>query len=150
MTPQQNVIHNLLVQYLGKHCTLNPQIPSDVGCAEAASFLLKEAGISDGSAGIAGTEALLTWVESRPDLFQEIFIPEESALLISATGTGNGSVEGHTGFFGAFNVEYTDDWGIVSNDSNTGLLREQWSFAEWTKWYTQLGGITPRIFRILG
>lgn len=153
MTPEQTKIHDVLITYLGKHCTLNPQIPPDVSCAEAVSFLLKELGIEDGVQGIAGTNALLTWVVAQPHLFQEIYAPEESALLISATGTGNGLVEGHTGFFGGLGTQYPHDWGIVSNNSQTGLLGEQWSWntkpQSWTANYTQLGAITPRLFRIL-
>lgn len=149
MNPEQTKIHDVLVTWIGKRCTLNPQIPPDVSCAEAVSFLLKELGIEDGPTGIAGTAALLSWVESQPSLFKEVFEPEESALLISATGTGNGRVEGHTGFYGAFGLQYFLDWGIVSNNSQTGLLGEQWSWKEWTKNYTQAGGIPPRIFRIL-
>lgn len=146
----QDKIRSVLLANLGKHCTLNPQIPADVGCAEAVSYLLKQLGIVDGPEGIAGTAQLLSWVEGRTEHFTEIDSPEPGALIISATGTGNGSVEGHTGFFGGFGTQYAYDWGIVSNDSNTGLLREQWSFSEWNKWYTQQGGITPRIFRVLG
>lgn len=149
MTPQQTKIHDILLSCLDEHCTLNPQVPPDVGCAEAVSFLLAQMGILDGSEGIAGTLALLKWVESQPSLFQEIKEPEESALLISATSTGNGFVEGHTGFFGAFGIQYPNDWGIVSNNSNTGLLGEQWSWTAWTRNYTHLGAIPPRIFRIL-
>lgn len=149
MSPQQFKIHDVLITWIGKRCTLNPQIPPDVSCAEAVSFLLKELGIEDGSQGIAGTQTLLEWVVSQPQLFQEIYEPEESALLISATGTGNGSVEGHTGFYGAFNLQYPQDWGIVSNNSQTGLLGEQWSEKEWIKNYQQIGGIKPRRFRIM-
>lgn len=149
MNPQQTKIHDVLVTYMDKRCTLNPQIPPDVSCAEAVSFLLQQLGIDDGTGGIAGTESLLEWVLTQPQLFQQIDAPEESALLISATGTGNGLVEGHTGFFGVFNLQYPNDWGIVSNNSQTGLLGEQWSWSAWTKNYTQLGGIVPRMFRIL-
>lgn len=149
MNPEQTKIHDILLTYLGKRCTLNPQIPPDVSCAEAFSFILKELGIEDGATGIPGTAALLTWVASQPQLFEEIYEPEESAALISATGTGNGSVEGHCGYFGAFNLQYPDDWGIVSNNSQTGLLGEQWSWKEWTENYTQIGQIPPRMFRIL-
>lgn len=149
MTPEQTKIHDVLVQFLGKKCTLNPQIPPDVSCAEAVSFLLAQVGILDGAEGIAGTQTLLEWVLAQPTLFKEIYAPQESALLISATGTGNGTVEGHTGFFGGLGTQYTGDWGIVSNNSQTGLLGEQWSWSGWTKNYTQLGGIRPRIFEIL-
>lgn len=154
LTPMQVKIHGVLTEWLGRRCTLNAQIPPDVGCAEAVSFLLDKLGINDGLQGIAGTGALLAWVESHPTVFEEIEEPEESALLISATGTGNGTVEGHTGLFGGFGVQYPKDWGIVSNNGQLGVLGEQWSWEtspnSWTQWYTQVGGIRPRMFRVLG
>lgn len=148
-TPIQTKVNNLLLSFLGKRCTLNPQIPPEVSCAEAVSFLLKQLGIDTGPTGIPGTASLLAWVLANPATLQEVSAPEESALLISATGTGNGAVEGHTGFFGGFARQYPNDWGIVSNNSQTGLLGEQWSWAQWRKNYTVLGGIPPRIFRLL-
>lgn len=154
LTSRQVKIKGVLLKYMDKRCTLNPQVPPDVGCMEAVSFLWKELGIDTGSQGIAGTAAGLDFVLAHPAIFEEIFAPEPYAYIDSATGTGNGSVEGHTGHFGELGAMYPNDWGIVSNDSQTGLLREQWSWEtlpnSWTQWYTQKGGIKPRIFRIIG
>ncbi len=150
LSAMQIKIHEKLVYYIGKRCTLDASVPHEKGCAEAVSFLLAQLGIIDGVRGIAGTLPLLQWVEAHKDLFEEIQQAEESALIINATDTGNGSVEGHTGFFGAYDLYYPNDWAIVSNDSNTGLLREQWSLTEWDKWYVQRGGIKSRIFRVKG
>lgn len=152
LTLRQQQIQKVLLEYMGKRCTLNPQIPPDVGCMEAVSFLLKQIGIDDGVEGIAGTAQGLSFFELHPEIFTEIFEPEPFAILDSATGTGNGNVEGHVAFFGMFDLAYPNDWGIVSNDSQTGLLREQWSWNtlpnSWNAWYTQHGGITPRMFRV--
>lgn len=150
LTAKQIQINNLLIEYIGKRCTLNPSVPPEVSCAEAVSFLLQKLNINTGTQGIAGTATLLAFALAHPEIFLEIYSPEESALLISATGTGNGLVEGHAAFYGAFGRQYTGDWGIVSNNSQTGLLGEQWSEKEWVKNYQQLGGIPPRRFRVIG
>lgn len=99
--------------------------------------------------GIAGTSALQVYCLAHTELFEEIHAPEAGALLISASGGGNGALaHGHTGFFGAFNVAFPNDWGICSNNSDSGLFLELWNWSKWTAYYTQYGGIKPRIFRI--
>jgi hypothetical protein len=148
LTPEQLKIKKVIMEYLGEHITLNNTVPPEVGCAEAVSFILQKLNEVIASAGIAGTAALLNYCESLPLIYQEISTPEPFALLISATGTGNGTVEGHTGFFGVYNKMYVNDWGIVSNDSNTGILRELWSWSRWSAYYTQKGALPARIFRI--
>lgn len=147
----QDTIYQTLKANIGKHCTLDDTVPPDVGCAEAVSFILRAAGIPVPSKGIAGTYALLQYALQHPEHFVEIYIPEESVLLISATGTGNGKLSnGHTAFFGIFGKQFSGDWGLVSNDSQTGLLLEHWSWKAWNTYYTQYAGFTPRLFRIKG
>ena len=145
----QQIISTILLKYLGTRCTLDRSIPIEVQCAEAVSFLLAQMGINDGTKGIAGTAALLDWVLQNSWAFEEVHTPELGALLISATGTGNGLIEGHTGFFGGFGVMYPNDYGIVSNKSSNGLLSEHWNYTQWTAYYTVKGGIKPRMFRII-
>lgn len=129
--------------------TLDPSVPARVGCAECVSAILRLAGIAVPQRGIAGTSALLVYCLAHPEHFTEIHTPEQGALLISASGSGNGNLSnGHTGFFGAFGVAVPNDWGICSNDSQTGLFLELWTWAKWQVYYQQYGGMRPRIFRI--
>jgi len=44
---------------------------------------------------------------------------------------------------------YPGDFGIVSNDSNTGLLLELWDLARWRKFYGVQGGLPVAFFRAL-
>lgn len=131
---------------VGKHMTLNDSIPAEVGCAEAVSAVLSQIGVSDGPQGIAGTAALYQWLSANPK-FVSISLPEEGAVLVSPTGSGNGSVEGHTGIFGAFNTTYSNDWEILSNSSATGLFSRQWSWARWQAYYGVTGGLPLHMFR---
>jgi hypothetical protein len=147
MTPSQQQLAAIISHYLDTHVTLDNAVPASVGCAEAVSFILLKVGITIPFGGIASTLSLLQFME-KSDQFIELTEPEAYAVLVSATGTGNGTVEGHTGFFGVFGQTYVNDWPIVSNDSNTGLLRELWSWVKWTAHYTQSGGLPPRIFRV--
>lgn len=141
-------IYKMAAQSLGKHMTLNEAIPAEVGCAEAVSAVLALAGIYDGPKGIAGTATLHQWLANSP-LFSLVGsgIPQEGDIIISPTGAGNGSVEGHTGICGIYSQMYTNDWGILSNDSATGLFLECWSFARWNAIYGKSGGLPVYIFR---
>jgi hypothetical protein len=149
MTPTQQKIYNNLLVYLEEHCTLDNNIPADTGCAEAVSFILQKSGIAGlPITGIAGTATLYEWLSHNPH-FKRVYVPEAGALIISPTGYGNNTVSGHTGFLGKYGKMYPGDWGIVSNDSNTGLLLELWNLNRWQKHYGQQGGLPVAFFRAL-
>ena len=148
MTDTETRIYQVVKDNLGTHLTLNENVDPEVGCAEAVSKILQLAGISVPAHGIAGTAALLAWFHANPD-FEAITEPEQGAIILSATGTGNGTVEGHTGVIAALGVMYVGDWGICSNDSNTGTLREQWCLKDWIQYYQITGGIPTHYFRAL-
>jgi len=142
-------LYDIIKGSLGKHMTLDASVPASVGCAEAVSAILRLAGINVPQRGIASTNALLVFCQAHPEIFTSISEPEQGALLISATGTGNGKLSnGHTGFFGGFGVMYPDDWGICSNNSDSGLFLELWNWTKWIAYFQKLGGMTPHIFRV--
>ena len=148
MTPTATKIYNALLSYFETHCTLDATVLPEVGCAEAASFILQKAGIDVPTAGIASTAKLYQWLKSNPR-FTRIYAPEPGAIIISPTGYGNGSVAGHVGFLGCKGHVYPGDWGIVSNDSQTGLLLELWNLTSWQKYYGSVGGLPVAYFRAL-
>lgn len=136
-------------EFLGQHLTLNPSVPPEVGCAEAVSTLLQRAGISGIPAtGFASTLMLYQWLAKNPQ-FEAIHAPEAAAVLVSPTGMGNGEVRGHTGIVGAFGVQYANDYGICSNDSNSGLFLELWSVQKWQQYYAGYGALPMYYFRAL-
>lgn len=134
------ILYTKAVSCLDKHITLNPAVPADVGCAEAVSYVMRLAGVNDGILGIAGTAQLDAWLVSSP-LFKKVLAPTPGAILVSPTGSGNGEVEGHTGIVAKFNVQYPNDYGVLSNNSNNGLFMEQWSISAWAKNYHSKGGL---------
>lgn len=132
----------------GKHLTLNNAIPAEVGCAECVSKLLSLVGISDGPLGIPGTASLYEWLVTSPK-FQKIDHPEQGAIIISPTGMGNGSIPGHTGIIGEFGGKYLIDWTIYSNESASGLLKDQWSYERWLSYYQTTGELPIYLFRLV-
>jgi hypothetical protein len=75
---------------LGKHITLNNNVPNEIGCAEAVSYVLEHAGIANlPTAGYAGTADLYRSLLANPQ-FMLIEQPEQGAIIVSPTGFGNG------------------------------------------------------------
>ncbi len=144
-----NKLYDAAKACIGKHITLNEAVPAMVGCAEAVSYVLTEIGVNDGPQGIASTASLDTWLRSD-HRFLSINAPEEGAILVSPTGYGNGSIEGHTGVIAAFNTEFPNDWGIMSNDSPTGKFLERWCIARWALYYSKTGGLPMHYYRYIG
>jgi hypothetical protein len=149
MTPTAQKIYNLAKANLGCHITLDDTVPHDVGCAEAVSYILKKAGVQNiPILGIAGTATLFQFLSNDPQ-FKRIYAPEKGAIIISATGQGNGSVQGHTGILGGLSVLYWGDYGICLNNSDTGLFLELSSLRRWRQYYGGLGGLPVAFFRAL-
>lgn len=146
MTATENKIYSQAKLNLGQHLTLNNAVPAEVGCAEAVSKVLSLAGIVVPPGGIAGTATLYEWLVAST-LFEKIDNAEQGAIIISPTGMGNGSVEGHTGLIGSFGLQFQNDWGVCSNDSASGKFLETWSLQRWIAYYEQLGGLPIYYFR---
>jgi len=126
---------------LGQHMTMNNAIPISVGCAQAVSAVLHKAGIKVPAYGISGTYELLTWLKNNPN-FKEVDTQDPGTIIVSATGTGNGKIRGHTGILG--------ENGIMSNESQSGLFREQWDMQAWDNYYTRYGAIPKHYFQPVG
>lgn len=123
---------------LGQHLSLNEAVPWMVGCAEAVSDLLHRFNVTGiPPKGIEGTAALQIFLSKSPQ-FQEIYTYTTGAIIISATGTGNGKCRGHVGVCG-FNS-------IMSNNSESGRWDTVWDITRWTYYYHTYGGIPIRYF----
>lgn len=138
-------IYTVAKASLGKHMTLDPNVPAYVGCAEAVSAVLELAGISDGPKGIASTALLDQWLESS-NLFEQIANPEAGAIIVSPTV---GVQHGHTGIVGAAGAKGNGITGIMSNNSDSGLFLELWDITAWKKYYVDVLGLKMNFYRAL-
>lgn len=136
-----HIIYDTAKGLLGQHITLNDNVPKDVGCAEAVSYVLKKSGVNIPNGGIAGTSTLCDFLQ-HSSVFKEVFNYEIGAVIVSPTGSGNGKIEGHTGICAIY--------GILSNDSSTGLFSEQWNIQNWKQYYNVYGGLSVRYFAYIG
>lgn len=150
ITMNEDRMYNCAKNALGTHQTLNDSVAPEVGCAEAWSAIAKLAGVQGiPSLGFAGTAQVWAFLKNSPQ-FEKIATPEAGATLVSPTGYGNGKVRGHVGVLARYGLMYTADWGVCSNDSSTGLFREQWALKEWQQFYGVEGGLPVEMYRFKG
>lgn len=150
MPPLSQRIYTEADASLGKRMTLNPVVPASVGCMEAVSAVLALVGISDGPQGISGTASGYEWFKNSP-LFKEVSgqLLQEGDIVMNYTGSGNGSIEGHVSICGQYDKTYPGDWGLMSNESSSGLFHEQWNWSRWRAYYEVAGGMPTHIFRAI-
>ena len=135
MPPQEtnaDVLYDTAKSLLGTHLTLDPRVSPELGCAEAISAILEHLGIAGvPKQGFAGTYDLYNWLKSNTR-FQKVTNFEAGAIIISPTGlSATGSPHGHVGICGKPELGS----GIMSNDSQSGLFLELWSFPTWQQYY---------------
>ena len=110
--------------------------PDDVGCAESVTRLLREVDPTL-SPVILGTYTLLEHLRTSPR-FKEIGVPINGCLVLAATGTGNGTIQGHVGIF--------DNGRVWSNNSYKGVWDAHFTLQAFKARYTLQGGMKVRHF----
>lgn len=115
------------------------------GCAETVSNLILLA-LGPVIIATASTYMLLRTLCASSS-FKEVgtFEALPGDIIISATGTSTISPppfpHGHTGIVARY--------GILSNNSDNGLLQEKWNLDSWDDHYAVAGGYPTRVFRPL-
>lgn len=110
-------------------------VPDDVGCAESVTRICR---MLFGDDVIPGTYTLMRHYERYPLVWKEISAPADGCVVIAATGTGNGSIQGHVGIY--------DRGRIWSNNSATGRFDSHFSHLAFVDRYQKKGGIRVRYF----
>lgn len=118
---------------MGRHLTLNPVVPPELGCAECWSLIARESDLPIPNGGFAGTPAIANFIRTS-GLFVQVQTPKAGTTVLAETGTSTkNDPHGHVGIMDA------DGW-IMSNDSDTGLLAKKYTNALWIKYFsTALG-----------
>lgn len=125
-----------------RHCTLDDTVDKALGCAEAVSYILKNAGVIGIPAkGIAGTVSLYEHIKADVQ-FVAVAEPMFGDIIISPSYPGHALAHGHTGIVGKYQ--------IMSNNSLTGIWDNHWVLKDWLKYYTQEGGLPTYYLRRLG
>ncbi len=112
----------------------------ELGCAEAVSFILSGAAVSGfPPRGFLSTADFYKWLEANA---HRVSVGEPGDIIISPTGTSTkGSPHGHVGIVAKY--------GILSNNSQTGLFDEYYDLTKWTSYFSTDLGFPVLFYRFL-
>lgn len=146
MQKNQQTQNSTFLYLTAKQCLDTRMVPSqdsiDVGCAISVNAVHQKAFEKQIGGGTSTWLLLQSLIASSE--FEEVQIPLAGDIIISATGTStipNTPIEGHTGIMG--------NYGIMSNNSLTGLWMEYYTLDTWKERYQVEGGYPTRFFRRL-
>ena len=120
---------------LGEHLTLNPSVPEEEGCAEAVSYLLRQAGYHVPTTGIQGVLALTNWMLANG--FKETITPIPGCVITAHSVNQLNTTFAHAGVV----LQH----GVGSNTSSNGLFQENYTLASWHLYFGN-GGSKTRYF----
>lgn len=115
-TPAQKV-YDAAKNNMGRHLTLDPSVPEEVGCCEALSLTLLDAGYSVPSKGIAAVNSMIAWMIAKG--FTETDTPIPGTVITAHSPDYYNPNGAHVGVV----MEY----GICSNTSANGLWQENYA-----------------------
>lgn len=127
------------VSCLGIDASPDDEAPDELGCADTVTSIIRKAKFSFPL--LVSTAMLYRHLLEGVGGFQEVQTPLRGDIIISPTGYGSGSLtNGHTGIMG-------DNGLIMSNDSWTGLFKQNYNLETWKARYVDVGGFPMKFFR---
>lgn len=137
VTPTGSKLYAVAKANLNTDVTPKDDVPDNVACAQTLTTLISK--VIDFPI-IPGTSSLFTYLKKHAS-FTEVYSPQPGDVILSPTGYGNGKITGHCGVIG-------ENGRILSNDSPTGLLKDNWTLVNWKNHYGVKGGLPVVYFRI--
>lgn len=136
-TPQGLKILAAAKLWLGKDASPEGLADNTVACAESVTHILM--GIGYIGYTITGTYTLLRALQQATE-WVEVSNPLPGDLIIYASGTGNGSIAGHTGFI-------LENGFVASNNSANGIWDTHLTLESMRQRYEVQGQFPRHIFR---
>lgn len=137
--PNAELLYKQATLYLGKDASPLDIVADEVGCAESVTEILRQVIDYPITVGTWTLNDMLSR-DSRFLVIREI--PQKGDIIISPTGTGNGTIRGHVGIVGLDNV-------IMSARSDTGLWSTFYNLDTWKARYVGIGGFPVNYYRII-
>lgn len=143
----QQLLYNVAKSFIGTDASPRDFAPDDVGCAESLSQVIRKAFPNLYFPVLLSTKDLYQRFLTSSS-FQEVNIPQAGCIIINVTGTGNGTIQGHTGVVGK-NLSVDGTVYIMSNNSYTGEWDTAYTLRSWKKRYCDKGGMKTHFFIVV-
>lgn len=140
LTMQKPTLYDVACKYIGKDASPEQLADSEVACAESVTYLMRQ--IYPETPKWTGTYSLFEWLRKQPT-WKQVTEPQPGDIIISPTGTGNGSIQGHTGIIMGNGL-------IASNNSSgvfKGMFTRNFTLETWNARYVKKGGFSVYLFR---
>lgn len=145
MIDKEDVLYQTAHSFLGQDASPSDVAPDEYACAESVSRVLQHAFPGIHFPLLTGTYDLLHHLQNTP-AFVEVQTPQYGCVIVSATGTGNGTIaNGHTGIVGKNEGPDGTYW-IMSNDSRNGIWSVNYTLGTWKAYYSLRGGMVAHYF----
>jgi hypothetical protein len=145
---KQDILYSKAVSFIGKDASPQDFAPDEYGCMESVSRVLQEAFPDMQFPLILSTREGYDYFRFN-HAFKEIAQPVYGCIIISATGSGNGSVSnGHVGIVGKYTSPDNSVW-VMSNDSRTGTWEASFTVNSWNRYYKDRGGMATHYFMVV-
>lgn len=137
--PRSQSIYDMAKSCLGKDLCGNTNIA--YGCAETVNSIV-EAATGQTIGGGASTYLMYQCLIMQPARFQNVQSPIAGDIIISPSGySTKGVANGHVGIVGKF--------GVLSNNSTTGLLQEEYTLESWSDFFGVKEGFPIYYFHVI-
>ena len=123
---------------IGSDASPGDKVSDEFGCAESASNIIKKV-YPNFRAPILSTKELVAELDRHPECFERTTLPKPGCIIISPR---TDTTTGHAGFFVAKDR-------IVSNDSATGLMQDNYSWSSWVLSFKDRKGLRIYIWEPL-
>lgn len=133
---QPNEIYTIAAANLGRRLTLNSEVPEEVGCAQAVSWILLNAEFPIPKHGISTVNGLIDWMLANG--FEEIYAPAAGAVITAHRRPRTDPAYAHAGI--------CLNYGIGSNDSRNGRFTQNYTYESWDNFYGTHGSLTRYFF----
>lgn len=143
----ENALYSTAVSFIGRDASPADIAPDAYGCMETVSRILQKAYPELRFPTMLSTREGLAYFQKSPS-FMELSEPVYGCIIISATGTGNGSVSnGHVGIVGKNTSPDGSVW-VMSNSSMTGTWEVNFTLNSWKRYFQNRGGMSVHYFLV--
>lgn len=141
-TAQGTKIYETAKGLLGVDASPNDEAPDALACAETVNAIVKKA-LGAPVGGGASTFAMWQCLRQFTARWEQVLEPLPGDIVISPTGASpNARLQhGHVGIVAKY--------GILSNNSENGLLSENWDMRTWKAYYSEFGGLPTLYYRCI-